>query len=62
MWKVPTRERKTRLQGLLAAGWSTQLFAEFWAKPDLTYLPSIITHDVVGYGPAGGSSAAPSST
>jgi hypothetical protein len=52
-FEVATRERKARLQELFAAGWTTDLFAEFWAEPDLTYLPSIITDDVVGYWPGG---------
>jgi ketosteroid isomerase-like protein len=46
-------DRQARLQQLFAAGWTTDLFAEFWAKPDLALIPSIITDDVVGYWPAG---------
>ena len=35
-----------------AAGWTTDLFAEFWAAPDLKFIPSIIiTDDIVGYWP-----------
>ena len=52
-FEVTTDERKARLQELFAAGWTTDLFAEFWAEPDLTYIPSIITDDVVGYWPGG---------
>ena len=48
-----TREREARLEELFAAGWTTELFAEFWAAPDLKYIPSIITDDVVGYWPGG---------
>jgi hypothetical protein len=50
---VATRQREARLEELFAAGWTTDLFAEFWAAPDLTYIPSIITDDVVGYWPGG---------
>lgn len=49
--KVATRERE--LEELFKAGWTTDLFAQFWAAPDLTYIPSIITDDVVGYWPGG---------
>jgi len=48
---VVTREREARLQELFTAGWTTQLFAEFWKQPDLKWIPSIITDDVVGYWP-----------
>jgi hypothetical protein len=44
---VATREREARLEELFAAGWTTDLFAEFWAAPDLKYIPTIITDDVV---------------
>jgi SnoaL-like domain len=50
---MATPEREARLKELFAAGWTTDLFAEFWAAPDLTYIPSIITEDVVGYWPGG---------
>jgi ketosteroid isomerase-like protein len=50
---VATRERQDRLEELFAAGWTTELFAEFWKAPDLEYVPSIITDDVVGYWPGG---------
>jgi hypothetical protein len=50
---VATREREARLKELSAAGWTTELFAEFWKEPDLTFVPSIITDDVVGYWPGG---------
>jgi hypothetical protein len=46
-------ERQARLEELFAAGWTTDLFAEFWAAPDLKYIPSIITDDIVGYWPGG---------
>ena len=46
---MPTREREARLEQLFAAGWTTGLFAEFWAAPDLKFIPSIITDDIVGY-------------
>jgi hypothetical protein len=29
------------------AGWTTELFAQVWAAPDLKYFPSMITDDVV---------------
>jgi hypothetical protein len=32
---IPTCEREARLNELFAAGWTTELFAEFWAAPDL---------------------------
>jgi hypothetical protein len=50
---VATREREARLEELTAAAWTTELFAQFWAAPDLKYIPSIITDDVVGYRPGG---------
>jgi hypothetical protein len=31
--------------------WTTQLFADFWKEPDVDYVPSIITDDVVGIWP-----------
>jgi hypothetical protein len=55
---VATAEREARLEELFAAGWTTELFAEFWAAPDLRYIPSIITDDVVGYWPGGRTLAA----
>jgi ketosteroid isomerase-like protein len=48
---VVTQEREARLAELTAAGWTTELFAEFWRAPDLKWVPSIITDDVVGYRP-----------
>jgi hypothetical protein len=51
--EVVTQERETRLAELTAAGWTTELFAEFWRAPDLKWFPSIITDDVVGYWPGG---------
>jgi ketosteroid isomerase-like protein len=50
---VATRDRDARLKELLATGWTTELFAEFWKEPDLRLVPSIITDDVVGYWPGG---------
>ena len=50
---MATREREDRLEELFTAGWTTELFAEFWKRPDLKWLPSIITDDVVGYWPGG---------
>ena len=50
---MATREREARLEELFAAGWTTELFARFWAAPDVKYMPSIITDDVVGYWPSG---------
>jgi hypothetical protein len=48
---MTTREREARLKELFAAGWTTGLFAEFWAAPDLKFIPSIITDDIVGCWP-----------
>jgi hypothetical protein len=50
---VAISEREARLEELFAAGWTTELFSEFWAAPDLKWIPSIITDDVVGYWPGG---------
>jgi ketosteroid isomerase-like protein len=50
---MATVEREARLRELFAAGWTTELFAEFWKAPDLSHIPSIITDDVVGYWPGG---------
>jgi len=50
---VAIREREARLEELFAAGWTTDLFAEFWEAPDLKWVPSIISDDVVGYWPSG---------
>ncbi len=47
------RENDARLQQLFGVGWTTELFAEFWKQPDPKWVPSIITHDVVGYWPGG---------
>jgi ketosteroid isomerase-like protein len=47
-------ERKKQLEELFAARvWTPELFADFWAEPDLSFLPSIITDDIVGYWPGG---------
>jgi ketosteroid isomerase-like protein len=50
---METVEREARLRELFAAGWTTELFAEFWKAPDLSNIPTIITDDVVGYWPGG---------
>jgi hypothetical protein len=50
---VAISEREARLEELFAADWTTELFSEFWAAPDLKWIPSIITDDVVGYWPGG---------
>lgn len=39
--KVATRLREARLDEPSAAGWSREPFAEFWAAPDLEWVPSI---------------------
>jgi hypothetical protein len=45
-------DRKAQLETLFAPrAWTTELFAEFWTAPDLAFIPSIITDDVVGYWP-----------
>src|SRR5262249_13676981 len=46
-------EREAKLESMFAAGWTTELFAEFWKAPDLKYIPSIVADDVVGYWPGG---------
>lgn len=33
MATIPTREREARLKELFAAGWTTEVFAGFWAAP-----------------------------
>src|SRR5262249_23119627 len=53
MTDLTATERAARLEQLSAAGWTTDWFAEFWAKPDLTLVPSMMTDDVVGYWPGG---------
>jgi hypothetical protein len=37
---VAIRERGARLEDLFAAGWTTELFAEFWKAPILKRVPS----------------------
>lgn len=50
---VPTA-RKEHLDDLFATHtWTTALFADFWAEPDLSYVPRIITDDVIGIWPGG---------
>lgn len=34
-----------------APGWSVDRFAEFWAKPDASLVPRLVTSDVVGWWP-----------
>lgn len=47
-------DRKRHLDQLFANRlWTTALFADFWSEPDLDYVPSIITDDVVGIWPGG---------
>ena len=47
-----TSDRTARLQELFGPRvWTTDLFAAFWADPDLSFVPSIITDDIVGYWP-----------
>jgi hypothetical protein len=44
--------RRQHLDELFAPrSWTTGLFADFWSAPDLTYVPQIITDDVVGVWP-----------
>jgi dihydrofolate reductase len=50
---VAISEREARLEELFAAGWTTELFSEFWAASDLKWIPSLITDDVVAYWPGG---------
>jgi ketosteroid isomerase-like protein len=49
----PSKPVNAKLEELFAVGWTTELFAEFWAATDLKWLPSIITDDDVGYWPGG---------
>jgi hypothetical protein len=45
-------ERKKHLEELFAPRvWTPDLFADFWSEPDLEFIPSIITDDIVGYWP-----------
>jgi hypothetical protein len=37
--KEATRERDARLEALFAVGWTTDLFAQFWAAPGLDRAP-----------------------
>src|SRR5215217_2567092 len=47
-------DRKAHLDNLFAPRiWTPDLFADFWSAPDLDYIASIITDDVVGYWPGG---------
>jgi SnoaL-like domain len=49
-----TAEREAHLEDLFAPRvWTPDLFADFWAEPELRFLPSIITDDIVGYWPGG---------
>jgi ketosteroid isomerase-like protein len=50
---MATREREARLEELFGAGWTTDLFARFWAAPDLKYIPSITPTTSSATGPAG---------
>jgi len=44
--------RKAELDALFAPRrWTPDLFAAFWAAPDVDYIPSIVTEDVVGVWP-----------
>lgn len=47
-----TAKRASHLQELFAPRvWTTELFADFWSDPDLSYIPTIITDDIVGHWP-----------
>ena len=47
-----TSDRTARLQELFTPRvWTTELFADFWADPDLSFVPRIITDDIVGHWP-----------
>ena len=50
---MTANDRAARLEQLSAAGLTTDWFAEFWAKPDLALVPSMVTDDVVGCWPGG---------
>lgn len=52
MSTMTTTDRKQQLKELFAPSvWTTDLFAEFWKAPDVDFVPSIITEDVVGIWP-----------
>jgi hypothetical protein len=49
-----TTERTAHLENLFAPRvWTPDLFADFWAGPDVRFVRQIITDDIVGYWPGG---------
>jgi hypothetical protein len=45
--------RHAQLEELFAGGWTTGWYAEFWRAPDPSFVPRILTSDVVCYWPGG---------
>lgn len=54
-----TTLRHDRLRTMIAEGWSPALFAEYWAAPEASYLPDMVTDDVVGHWPGAGTVEGP---
>ncbi len=48
---MTTDDRDARLRAMIRDGWTPELFAEFWSAPDISYIPSMITDDIVGHWP-----------
>ena len=48
---VTTAIRDSELRAMIQEGWTPELFAEYWSAPDIAYIPSMITDDIVGYWP-----------
>jgi hypothetical protein len=51
MTTLVDQDRDARLKSMIQTGWSPELFAEYWSAPDIAYIPSMITQDIVGYWP-----------
>jgi hypothetical protein len=48
---ITTARRDARLRAMIQEGWTPELFADYWAAPDISLIPSMITEDIVGHWP-----------